>query len=201
MGLFLQVMIIPACKKEEAKTFVKTVAEKCSRKLHNSKTADTIKYDIVDLCPDECEYKESADGVSILINNGCIGYGALAGAISEECGKAVLILYIYDGDYWAYELYDNGEEIDQFDPIPDYFGEVSEKAIQKFKGNADIIAKYFSVDKAGIEKYLIFWSDTSDEKAYEDDEFGYSDWQMADFMRKLGYPYEFGEDYTGGRKD
>ncbi len=29
--------------------------------------------------------------------------------------------------------------------------------------------------------------------AYDDDEFGYGDWQMADFMRKLGYPYDFEE--------
>lgn len=194
MGLFLQVAIIPECKEAEAKTLVKTVAEKYSRALRNSETTDAIKYDIMDLCPDECTYKEFANGVSILMNDGCIGYGDLAGAISKEYGKAVLLLYIYDGDYWAYELYDNGEEIDQFDPIPDYFGDVSEEAIQKFKGNADIIAKYFSVDKADIEKYLIFWSDTSDEKAYEDDEFAYSDWQMADFMRKLGYPYKFDEE-------
>ena len=200
MGLFLQVAIIPECKEDKARMFVKTVAEKYQRILSESNVTD-IKYDIVNLCPDECVYKESANGVSVLINNRCIGYGDLAGSISEECGKAVLVLYIYDGDYWAYELYDNGEEIDQFDPIPDYFGEVSEEAIQKFKGNADIIAKYFSIDRADIEKYLIFWSDTSDEKAYEDDEFEYSDWQMADFMRKLGYPYEFEEDYTGGRKD
>ncbi len=34
-----------------------------------------------------------------------------------------------------------------------------------------------------------------DKKAYEDDEFGYEDWQMADFMRKLGYSYEFNEEY------
>ena len=31
-------------------------------------------------------------------------------------------------------------------------------------------------------------------KAYEGDEFTLGDcWQMADFMRKLGYPYEFEE--------
>lgn len=193
MGLFLQTAIIPACKEEEAKNLVKTVAEKYSHPFSISAKSCGMQYDIADLFPEECKYKEFKNGTSILFNHRCVGYGDLAGAISKECGKAVLVLYIYDGDYWAYELYDNGEEIDQFDPVPDYFGEVSEKAIQKFKGNPDMIAKYFSVNKADIEKYLIFWSDTSDEKAYEDDEFAYSDWQMADFMRKLGYPYEFEE--------
>lgn len=63
------------------------------------------------------------------------------------------------------------------------------------KGNAEIIAKYFDVEAASIEKYLVHWSeDMMDKKAYEDDEFGYEDWQMVDFMRKLGYPYEFNEE-------
>lgn len=196
MGLFLQVAIIPECKEAEARTLVKTVAEKYSRALTNSETTDAVKYDVMDLCPDECAYKEFANGVSILVNDGCIGYGDLAGAISKEYGKAVLLLYIYDGDYWGYDLYDCGEKMDQFNPMPDYFDDVSKEVIQKSKGNAELISKYFSVDKADIEKYLVLWSDdTINEKAYEDDEFEYrSDWQMADFMRKLGYPYEFGEE-------
>lgn len=31
------------------------------------------------------------------------------------------------------------------------------------------------------------------ETAIDDDEFGCGDWQMADFMRKLGNPYGFEE--------
>lgn len=196
MGLFLQIAIMPGCKKEEVSAFVKVVAEKYSHPFGTSAKLSGMQYDIADLFPEECKYKQYENGTSILFNNRrCVGYGDLAEAISKESGKVVLLLYIYDGDYWAYELYDNGEKIDQFDPIPDYFGEVSEEVIRMSKGNADIIAKYFSVNKADIEKYLIFWSyGRLNNKAYEDDEFEYCDWQMADFMRKLGYPYGFEED-------
>lgn len=47
-----------------------------------------------------------------------------------------------------------------------------------------------------IKRYLVFWTEEMlnnyEKKAYEDDEFGQCDsWQMADFMRKLGYPFEY----------
>ena len=196
MGLFLQAAVMPGCKETDARAIVKAVAEKysCSfDELENGAGADDII--ISELIPDECQYVESADGVSILFNEDCIGHDSLAKAMSKESGKTVLLLYIYDGDYWGYWLCDNGEMSDQFNPMPDYFEEVSEEVIQESKGNAQIIAEYFHIDKASVEKYLVRWSDeTMDEKAYEDDEFGYEDWQMADFMRKLGYPYKFDEE-------
>ena len=66
----------------------------------------------------------------------------------------------------------------------------------RLKGDARIIAGQFHVEQASIERYLVRWSaDTMDEKAYQDDEYGYEDWQMVDFMRKLGYPYDFDEVY------
>ncbi len=195
MGLFLQAAIMPGCKEQEARNIVRTVAEKYSCSYDEQNTENTRKYDITDLIPDQCQYEEHANGVSILFNEECIGYEYLAEAITNEFGKIILLLYIYDGDYWAYILYDNGKVMDQFNPMPDYFEEVSEEEIQKSKGNAEIIAKYFHIEKDSIENYLVRWSDdTMDEKAYEDDEFGYEDWQMADFMRKLGYTYEFGEE-------
>jgi hypothetical protein len=196
VGEFLQVAIMQGGKEEEARSIVRTVAEKYCCTLYDSHAESARKYDITDLYAEECKYKESPNGVSILMNNECMGYGDIAGAISEMFSNAVLLLYIYDGDYWAYELYHHGEKIDQFDPWPDYFGGASEELIQELKGNAELIAKYFSVDKAEIEKYLVRWADKKHgEKAYEDDEFEYwSDWQMLDFMRKLGYSYEFGEE-------
>ncbi len=42
-----------------------------------------------------------------------------------------------------------------------------------------------------IEKYLVRWDlDAEDSiKAYSNDDFGQEDWQLLDFMRKLGLPY------------
>lgn len=186
MGLFLQTAIIPDCKEKEAKEVLKSIAEKLPCE----------EYTISDLNPEECQFKEHGDGVNILFNDHCIGYEDLAEAISKKTGKTVLMLYIYDEDYWGYFLYDNGSEVDMFIPMTDYFEEVSEEQKQEVRGNAKIISDYFHVEKSSIEKYIVFWTeemlDNFEKKAYEDDEFGQCDsWQMADFMGKLGYPYEF----------
>lgn len=196
MGLFLQTAVIPDCSEDEVKNAVAAVAETYSQELETLGSDDAPEYPIINLIPDECRYQASERGVCILFNEDCIGYEALAGAVSKELGNAVLLLYIYDGDYWGYFLYDNGAEIDRFVPMPDYFEEVSEADMQQMKGNADVIAKYFHVDKDSFEKYLVFWTgdmmDDYSAKAYEDDEFGQcEDWQMTDFMRKLGYLYEW----------
>ena len=50
-----------------------------------------------------------------------------------------------------------------------------------------------------MERYIRFWTEDMMEQyeqpAYPGDEFGQCDcWQMADFMRKLGFPYTFGEE-------
>lgn len=196
MGLFLQTAIIPDCSEAAVRKAVAAVAEKYSHELEAPDFDETSEYHILDLMPDDCKYQSAPDGISILFNEDCIGYESLAGALSEELSKAVLLLYIYDGDYWGYFLYDKGLEIDRFVPMPDYFETVSKEEKQQMKGNVDIIAKYFHVDKASIEKYIVFWTDKMmndySAKAYEDDEFGQcEDWQMVDFMRKLGYPYEW----------
>jgi len=196
MGLFLQTAIIPDCGEEEAKNAIAAVAGKYSQELEAPGSGKTPEYSIINLIPNECRFQTSERGVCILFNEDCIGYEALAGAISKEAGKAVLLLYIYDGDYWGYFLYDKGTEIDRFVPMPDYFDEVPEEEMQQMKGNAEVIAEYFHVNKASFEKYLVFWTEDMMEdysaKAYEDDEFGQcEDWQMTDFMRKLGYPYEW----------
>lgn len=182
---------------QDARAAITAVAEKYSCSFDELEKGDSAQDGMIisDLIPDACQYIENAKGVSILFNEHCIGYDSLAKAVSGESGKAILLLYIYDGDYWGYWLYDKGEVIDEFNPMPDYFEDISEEKLQKLKGNADSIANYFQVEKASIEKYLVRWSEeTMDQKAYEDDEFGYGDWQMADFMRRLGFPYEFGEE-------
>ena len=45
--------------------------------------------------------------------------------------------------------------------------------------------------KQDFENYLVRWDLDAEEqiKAYPDDEFGQEDWQLLDFMKKLGFPY------------
>ena len=100
MGLFLQAMIMPDCKEAEARAAVEAVAQKyaCSFDALESGAFAEEGMIISELVPDECRYAESDDGVCILFNDGCIGYDALAKAVSGEAGKVCLLLYIYDGE-------------------------------------------------------------------------------------------------------
>ena len=146
--------------------------------------------------PAQCRYAVHGTGVSVLLNDDCVGFEGLAETVSVQLGKPVMLLYIYDGDFWGYFLCENGSVLDAFNPMPDYFEEVPEEQKESMRVNAALIADRFHVDPAAIEKYLVFWTEEDleewDEKVYEDDEFGRGeDWQMADFMRRLGYPYEW----------
>ncbi|WP_158826731.1 hypothetical protein [Mucilaginibacter lacusdianchii] len=92
-------------------------------------------------------------------------------------------------------MFVSGEIKDQFCPIPDYWDDrVSQKEIERWKGNADTLVNYVpSVKKEAIENYLVRWDLDKEEKAYDDDEFTNCDWQLVDFMRKLSLPYPIDE--------
>ena len=106
-------------------------------------------------------------------------------------------LYLYDDDFWGYFCCENGELLDEFNPMPDYFEEASEEERQRVAGNSALIAERFQVPEAEVAGYLKAWPEDildadETEKAYESDEFSQGDcWQMADFMAKLGYPYDW----------
>lgn len=182
MGLFLETAIVNC----NDLSFLKQSLSEISREKPD-----------FELKPEECRYSESAGkGIQILLNEDCVGYEKLTRAISEKISSYVMLLYIYDEDFWGYFLYDKGAEIDRFSPEPEYFGEDEDS--DKYKGNAEIIAKYFGIEKKNIENYLVKWIDEyyddGDILAYEDDEYAYTDcWQMVDFMSKLGYSYEWGQ--------
>jgi hypothetical protein len=128
--------------------------------------------------------------------------------LSKALGVPVISLHIHDGDLWMYVLYRDGHEIDQFNPIPDYWSEdLSPEDQSSWEGNASVIAdNWDGVDAPSIEKYLATWDLDNDEpgKAYEDDEHPIGEcWQLLDFMRKLGLTYPVddqgqatGETYT-----
>uniref|UniRef100_UPI004056C77F hypothetical protein n=1 Tax=Acetatifactor sp. TaxID=1872090 RepID=UPI004056C77F len=115
-----------------------------------------------------------------------------AAAISAECGCPVLSAYIYDGDFWGYTLYIDGEAKDEFATIPEYFEE-GEAVIRQYTANLSLLSKVFSVAPSQIENYLCHWTKDlldSDNLAYENDESPYGDpWQLIDFLETLGFAY------------
>lgn len=182
MGLFLQTAIIPDCKEEEIRKAVEKLAARS----------------MSDIDPAQCQYKESEAGCAVLFNDDCCGYEELAKKLSAALPHPVLLLYIYDGDFWGYFLYENKKEVDCFNSLPDYF-DCSPEEQQQCAGDSAVIARYFHVEKEDIQRYLRFWTgdmmERYDEPAYPGDEFGQCNcWQMADFMGKLGFPYTFGEE-------
>ena len=117
--------------------------------------------------------------------------------ISKELKAPVFSCHIHDGDLWMYVFYYDGQIVDQFNPIPDYWDEnISEEEVESWKGNASIIAKYISgLNQKDIENYLVRWDlDAEDNsKAYPNHEFENEDWQLSDFMKKVGLPYQIDE--------
>lgn len=118
--------------------------------------------------------------------------------LSQSLQVPVFSFHIHDDDLWMYILFANGEEVDWFNPIPDYWIEdISDDEVQQWAGNASVVAKVWpSVSKAAITNYLARWDLDADDsvKAYSDDEFCFNDcWQLVDFMRKLGLVFPLDE--------
>lgn len=112
--------------------------------------------------------------------------------LSKDLRKPVFSFHIHDGDMWIFQFFVNGELVDSFNPIPGYWDEEFEDA--PCGGNASLIAAYWpNITPPQIENYFVTWDMDDDEalheKAYPEDEFARSEWQLCDFMRKLGLEY------------
>jgi hypothetical protein len=146
--------------------------------------------------------------ITVMYPGDLFGWDEASKRLSKVLGVPVISLHIHDGDLWMYVLYRDGEEIDQFNPIPDYWSEdPSPEERSSWAGDAIVVAENWEgVDAASIERYLVVWDLDDDHpgKACEDDEHPIGDcWQLVDFMRKLGLTYPVddqehasGETYT-----
>ncbi|MBS1524638.1 MAG: hypothetical protein JST19_03250 [Bacteroidetes bacterium] len=143
-----------------------------------------------------CVIQHAEENTTIVYPPYFLKWDECANYLSRKLKAPVFILHIYDGDFWSYTLFVNGEIKDQFMPIPDYFDEnITEEEIDSWKGNAQVIVNYVpSIVKADIEKYLVRWNLNEEEgKAYENDESTNCEYQLFDFMRKLKLPYKIDE--------
>jgi hypothetical protein len=148
--------------------------------------------------PSCCIVQEENGNTSIFYPDSYLEWDDSSAFISKELEAKVFSFHIHDGDLWMYILYDNGNIIDQFNPIPDYWDEnISEKEITAWKGNAQTIVNAVPYVKINdIDKYLIRWDLDEEEppKAYPTDRFEQEDWQLVDFMSKLKLPYPVDDD-------
>jgi len=138
--------------------------------------------------------------VTVMYPNGFYSWDEASKHLSEALGAPVISLHIHDGDLWTYVLYRDGDEIDRFNPIPDYFsGFITPEERASWSGDAAIVAENWNgIDATSIERYLVTWNfdDDGPDWAYQTDQRPIGDcWQMLDFMGKLGL--RFPEDDQG----
>lgn len=181
MGLFLYIAITKHKDLSKIKEIISETA-----KVHR----DNIEE--FQVKEENCQYTEYDSGIGITFHEGIPTPKFLA-AFSLKTNLPLLFLYIYDGDYWGYTLYDKGKEIDDFSTMQDYFIRSDNKA-ESSTEHAARIAECFGVNEEAVKNYLIAWTDelmdNEEAKAYFDDNASYGDcWQMTDFMEKLGFPY------------
>lgn len=169
MGLFLYVLLFPGGKEETCRAALE-------RKIENSDH---------NIRPEQCQWHMYPKGPAVQLNDGAVGLD-YAEPLSRVLSRPVLLTYIYDDDFWGYELWQKGKELDRFASLPDYFGKGEAKP-----GDAGLVARLFGADPERIAPYLLPWKEGAEGYACEGDEFTIGDsWQMADFLDALGFDYD-----------
>lgn len=186
MGVFLQYALFPGCDEASARAAVE-VAEKAGFVIGQKK----------------CRYAQSYEGTQVLMEGDDLGFAPLAKALSDAAANPVMLLYIYDGDFWGYDFY-GGQEEAHFSTLPDYFGPVTQEEKVRLSGNPAALTGWFPIQNIhAVKCYLVHWSDLDEEEldgeqfALVGDQFPYGDcWQVTDFAVRLGFPWHF--DQAGG---
>ena len=186
MGNFISISGVIGKTQHEVMNSLATYAKSVKGEL---KQVDNIDSETANCCI----INEANGNTSIFYPQWFNEFDAASKFISKDLNATAFALYIHDSDLWMYVFYNNGHEIDQFNPIPDYGGEgMSEEEIKSWKGDSYLIAKYVPyVKEDEIDKYLIRWGLYNKEpiRAYPTDEYEQGEWQLIDFMNKLKLPY------------
>jgi hypothetical protein len=188
MGLFLSMSGIIGVSEESAVDALRAYAAENGGSLEEAKLT---------LDDDGCLVtSEGTAGVTVLYPGEFFDWESTAQYLSQQLGKPVFSFHIHDGDLWMYSLYQKGDVVDQFNPVPDYWQELEEGERRSWQGNAAEVAKRVpGLAPERVSKYLVQWGDEvfqsgERKKAYPSDRFYYGDdWQLVDFMDKLGLDF------------
>ncbi len=186
MGLFVAMSgVIGSTADEISKVFEEYTEDK--RETFELISDETVSSDIGVI-------SNSKHSTTIIYPDNFMEWDDASKFLSEKLQKPVFSLHIHDGDLWMYVLFNNGVEVDSFNPIPEYWNNgISDEERNKWAGKSAVISELIpDLSEETISKYLKAWDVESDneEKAYESDEFTYGDcWQICDFMQKLNLEY------------
>jgi hypothetical protein len=124
------------------------------------------------------------------------GYEVARG-IGTELKIPWINIRIQEGSLWDYSLFEADSLADVFSTLPEYWDRDPEWLATQ-RGNPDLLARCWGIDRSRIENYLKSWGFELDEeegifntllrgKAYPTDRHEYGDiWQMTDFLKALG---------------
>lgn len=142
---------------------------------------------------------ESGSHVTVMYPGEFLKWDDASQHLSRALGTSVFSLHIHDEDLWMYVLFSKGEQVDQFNPIPNYWQRKMPKSDKElWSGNSAVVAQHWpDLVSASIREYLVEWdlNEGDSDNAYADDQFPYNEcWQMTDFMHRLGLVYPIGDD-------
>lgn len=124
--------------------------------------------------------------------------------VCQQLGGVSSAVSIHDGDYWTHTLLRDGETLDRFASMPDYFTDDPDEIARlaaKFAGNPAVVATAFGCPVDQLAPYLVHAMVTENldhllldgpdlAPAFSDDEFDReSPWVFVDFWRRAGITY------------
>jgi hypothetical protein len=77
-------------------------------------------------------------------------------ALSRGLRAAVFAFLVHDSDVLMYLLYENGQLADEFNSVPDYFGEVDDETKQRYRGDVQAVLRHCrrGTTAADVERVL-----------------------------------------------
>ena len=186
MGLFLAMSGIVGAKKQAVEhalsSFVRTRDGAFRRTTRSTEEPNTLVL------------LDHESKCSVLYPWGFLEWDEASRHLSSELSAPVFSFHIHDEDLWMFVLFDRGEPVAQFNPLPEYWDDgISDDEKASWAGDAAKIATHVpGVTADAIGPYLRHW-DFDDEhpgKAFPDDQFHFQDcWQMCDFLKRVGLTY------------
>ena len=195
MGVFLCISGIAQANRADVEKALMDFVDENSGTMSQIMESDVIDEDELMIL------HESEKGHITIMYPTTVSWDEASEFLSAKLNKPVFSLHVHDSDFWMYILYVNGKEVDRFHPYPEYYQEDSEEELIACAGNAEIVCRHWpNLRPEQISNYLVRWYSGEDEdydepeevpvKAYPDDEFFIrDDWQIADFMRKVGLDF------------
>jgi hypothetical protein len=137
---------------------------------------------------------QTANNVTVLYPASFCNWDDVSQFMSEKLPTSVFSFHIHDGDLWMFVLFQNGSRVTQFNTVPNYWEELDAAGLATWTADPRKVADAARVSAEEVAPYLVRWNDEDLEQpshfARVGDRFPRgSEWQVTDFMLRLGFQY------------